>query len=87
MEKKSIEEITAQDSGFYARFLIGRLRHLMFNARQKELAPFRISPRQATILFILQNLGHKPTLAELVGVAPVRLIELTVGGIGVNGAI
>jgi DNA-binding MarR family transcriptional regulator len=65
MEKKSIEEITAQDSGFYARFLIGRLRHLMFNARQKELAPFRISPRQATILFILQNLGHKPTLAEL----------------------
>jgi len=65
MGTKSLEEITAQDSGFYARFLIGRVRHLMFNARQKELAPYHISPRQATILFILQNLGHKPTLAEL----------------------
>jgi hypothetical protein len=26
MEKKSLEELTAQDSGFYARFLIGRVR-------------------------------------------------------------
>jgi DNA-binding MarR family transcriptional regulator len=37
----------------------------MNRARQKELLPYHISPRQATILFILSNLGHKATLAEL----------------------
>jgi DNA-binding MarR family transcriptional regulator len=39
----------------------------MLNARQKELAPYHISPRQAYILFILTNLGHKATLTELAG--------------------
>jgi DNA-binding MarR family transcriptional regulator len=37
----------------------------MNRARQKELLPYHISPRQATILFILSNLGHKATLVEL----------------------
>jgi len=60
-------EIASRDSGAYARLLIGRARHLMLNARQKEVAPYHISPQQAYLLFILQSLGHKATLSELAG--------------------
>ena len=60
-----IEEIISQNSSVYAVHLIGKVRHLMFWVRQKELAPFKISPRQAYVLFLLNNLGHKATLAEL----------------------
>jgi DNA-binding MarR family transcriptional regulator len=60
-----MEEIISQNSSLYARLLLGRARHSMLNARQKELAPYHISPRQAYILFILSNLGHKATLTEL----------------------
>jgi len=35
-------EIASRDSGAYARLLIGRARHLMLNARQKEVAPYHI---------------------------------------------
>ena len=61
----SMDEITAKDSSLYARLLLGRARHLMVKARQKELAPCHISPRQANVLFVLYNLGHKATLSEL----------------------
>jgi DNA-binding MarR family transcriptional regulator len=37
----------------------------MNRARQNELNPYDISPRQATMLFTLHSLGHKSTLAEL----------------------
>ncbi|MGP8080435.1 MAG: MarR family winged helix-turn-helix transcriptional regulator [Dehalococcoidales bacterium] len=37
----------------------------MNRAQQKELNPYSISPRQATILFILSSIGHKTTLTEL----------------------
>jgi len=60
-----MDEITSRDSAIYARLLIGRARHLMFKARQKELAPYRITPRQANVLFVLYNLGHRATLGEL----------------------
>ena len=60
-----MEKIISENSSMYSRYLIGRVRHFMNRARQKELLPYRISPRQATILFILSNLGHKATLAEL----------------------
>ena len=61
----NMDEITAKDSSLYARLLLGRVRHLMVKARQKELTPYHISPRQANVLFILYNLGHKATLSEL----------------------
>jgi DNA-binding MarR family transcriptional regulator len=60
-----MEERSSRDSHLYARLLLGRARHLMLNARRKELAPYQISPRQAYILFILYNLDHKATLTEL----------------------
>ena len=61
----NMEEITARDSSLYARLLLGRARHLMIKARTKELTPYHISPRQANVLFVLYNLGHKATLSEL----------------------
>ena len=61
----NMEEITARDSSLYARLLLGRARHLMVKARQKELNPYHISPRQANVIFVLYNLGHKATLSEL----------------------
>ena len=60
-----MEEIISRNSSKYSRYLIGRIRHYMDRARQKELSPYNISPRQATVLFILSSLGHKSTLAEL----------------------
>ena len=55
----------SRDSSIYSRYLIGKARHLMFRARQKELKPYLISPRQANVLLILNNLGNKATLTEL----------------------
>jgi DNA-binding MarR family transcriptional regulator len=60
-----IEKIIAKNSSVYSRHLIGKARHLMFLARQRELTPYNILPTQAYILFLLYNLGHKVTLAEL----------------------
>ena len=60
-----MEEIIFQNSSLYSRYLIGEARYLMLKATQKELAPYNISPRQAYILFILYNHGHKAKLAEL----------------------
>jgi DNA-binding MarR family transcriptional regulator len=60
-----MKKIVPQNSCEYSRYLIGKARIVMFRARKKELAPYHISPRQANILYILHNLGHKATLLEL----------------------
>ena len=60
-----LDKITAGDSRLYCRYLIGEVRHLLLKARQKELSPYHIAPRQAFILWVLYNLGHRATLAEL----------------------
>jgi DNA-binding MarR family transcriptional regulator len=60
-----LDEIISRDSSLFLRFLIGRARHSLFMARQKELAPCDISPPQANVVFILYCIGHKATLAEL----------------------
>jgi len=60
-----MDEIKSNDSGVYARLLLGRAVHLLLKARQKELAPFYISAQQVQLLSILHNLGHKATLNEL----------------------
>jgi len=57
--------VVPENSRVYARNLLGRLRHLMFLARQRELSPLDISPRQIYVLFLLVSIGHKATLAEL----------------------
>jgi DNA-binding MarR family transcriptional regulator len=60
-----MDKITSRNKSVYARQLIGKIRHAMFLARQKELHPYFISPRQYDILEILHKLGRKSTLAEL----------------------
>ena len=60
-----MEEVISKNSSLYSRYLIGRVRHFMNRTRQKELSPYGISPRQATVLFILYSLDRKVTLAEL----------------------
>jgi DNA-binding MarR family transcriptional regulator len=60
-----MEDMVSGDSSLYSRYLLGRARHFIDKAREKELAPYHISPRQATTLFIIYHLGQKATLAEL----------------------
>ena len=59
------EKIISKNTRLYARSLIGRVRHLMWNVRKKELAPYHISPQQANILFIIYYLGRKATVGEV----------------------
>jgi DNA-binding MarR family transcriptional regulator len=60
-----LSELITRDSSLYSQHLLGLVRHSLSMARQKELAPVHITPRQAQVLFILYNLGHKATLVEL----------------------
>ena len=60
-----MKDIVPKNSSVYARHLIGRVRHLMLLARQKELTEYDITPNQFNVLLILYKLGHKATLAEL----------------------
>ena len=60
-----MEEAIPRNSKEYSRYLMGKARHLMERARQKELMPHNISSRQANVMFILYKLDHKPTLNEL----------------------
>ena len=59
-------EIVSRNSCIYARLLMGRARHAMVNARQKEVSPYHISPQQAYLLLLLHSVGNKTTLPELV---------------------
>jgi len=60
-----IEQLIIKNSSLYCQHLIGKARHSLLMARQKELAPNHVSPRQANVMFIIYNLGHKATLAEI----------------------
>ncbi len=58
-------KIIPKDDKEYSRYLLGRARFFMTKARQYELAPHHISPRQAYILFLLYTKGSVMTLREL----------------------
>jgi len=61
-----MEKIVPEDIGEYSRYILGRARFFMTRARQYELAPYHISPRQAYILFLLYNrVDQTITLREL----------------------
>ncbi len=60
-----MEERISKDLKRYAWILIGKAREDMLKARQKELAPYEISPRQAYVCDILFHLGRKSTIAEV----------------------
>ena len=58
-------KIIPKDDMEYSRYLLGRVRFFMTRARQYELTPYHISPRQAYILFLLYTMGSGMTLREL----------------------
>lgn len=60
-----MEERISSNIERYAWLLIGRARHIMLKARQKELGPYEISPQQAHVIDAIYYLGHKATLTEL----------------------
>jgi len=62
---RNMDEIGTRNSKLYSRILISRVRDLMLDIRQTELAPYDVSPRQAFILEILFKLGHSATLGQL----------------------
>jgi DNA-binding MarR family transcriptional regulator len=59
MEKKSVDSI------MHSRLLIGRARHALVRVRQRELAPYHVSPQQASVLTMIDDLGDKANLNEL----------------------
>jgi DNA-binding MarR family transcriptional regulator len=61
----NMPETMSKNSMVYSRFLIGKARHFFVAARQQELAPFQISPRQAHVLTLIEYLGDKANLTEL----------------------
>jgi len=62
--KRKIEEEISRNSYFYSRYLMGEARHVMLQARKKELAQYRVTPQQSYIIFIIYTL-KKTTLNEL----------------------
>jgi len=60
-----MEERISTDYKRYAWILVGKAREEMLKARQKELTPYEISPRQAYVVDILYNLGRRATIAEV----------------------
>jgi DNA-binding MarR family transcriptional regulator len=71
-------EIASNDSSVDASVLMDRAKHLMLNARQKEVAPYHISPQQAYLLFVLYRIGHKATQLELSRYINTRIGTLSV---------
>jgi DNA-binding MarR family transcriptional regulator len=60
-----LEKRLYQDDIIYTEALLGKALRSVSNFRKKELAPHHLSHREAHTLFILFNLGHKATLAEI----------------------
>jgi len=60
-----MEKIIPKDGSEYARYMIGKARLFMFRAREKELKPYNVSPRQANILYIIYNYRRQISLSEL----------------------
>jgi DNA-binding MarR family transcriptional regulator len=65
MPEINLDELAKKNSKLYSRILISRVRDLMLDIREAELAKYDISARQAYILEILFKLGHKATLTQL----------------------
>ncbi|MFC2060677.1 MarR family winged helix-turn-helix transcriptional regulator, partial [Chloroflexota bacterium] len=67
MKKIGIEamDVSAVDREFILWWLLQQTSTIIFNARERELREFGISPIQAAILYIMMSLGESPTPAEI----------------------
>ena len=60
-----MKEIESIEKDMYLWTLVARVRHQMLRARQKELAPYNITPRQAHVLRVIHDLGNRATLKDV----------------------
>lgn len=60
-----MKELISEKSWFYSWVLLTRARHLVYIARQRELAPTRLTPRQSYTLFLIKGLGREATLTNI----------------------
>ena len=60
-----MEKTIPIETKFQLWLAISWARHILYRARQKELSPYYLTPRQAYLLFIIHNLGGNTSLSEL----------------------
>jgi DNA-binding MarR family transcriptional regulator len=60
-----MEKLTLSESNFELWLLLGRVRHSMFLARQKELSQYSIPVRHAYILRTIEALGSMATISSV----------------------
>ena len=60
-----MKKFPSSDPDYNLFSLLFQTTRAMFRVRARELAQYHISPRQSTLLFIIQALGDNATLAEM----------------------
>ena len=60
-----MENLSSEDPVFNLWLLLLKLRRVMLRAREKELAPFGVTPEQAGVLYILENSGKAVVPIEI----------------------
>ena len=74
----NLPEITAENSMLQSRLLLGKARRLLAKASQQELAPYNITPQQANVLLIIDELGDKVSFAKLAELTERRMNSMSV---------
>ncbi|MBI4284999.1 MAG: winged helix DNA-binding protein [Chloroflexi bacterium] len=62
---KNLRTLTTEDELYDLWILLSRTRHAFYRARQKELAQYGISVREAGVLYVIDMLGQKATPTEI----------------------
>jgi MarR family 2-MHQ and catechol resistance regulon transcriptional repressor len=60
-----MEELSNIDVDYSLWMLLGKARHAIFRAREKELNEYKVSPTQALILVNILSLGDKATTIKI----------------------
>ena len=77
-EGGNLSKITSENSMLQSRMLLGKARRLLAKARQQELAPYDITPQQANVLLIIDELGEKVNFAKLAEITERRMNSMSV---------
>ena len=63
--KMSEHDFLSKEKGYDLWWALLRVRQVMYKARARELAKYRISPAEAAVLFFIEAIGDKTTPAEI----------------------
>ena len=74
----NLPKTTSENSMLQSRMLLGKARRLIAMARQQELAPYGITPQQANVLLIIDELGDKVNFAKLAELTERRMNSMSV---------